>query len=106
MKIHTLLPITKLIWSQLLLRREWRFSVNAKAMNKSLKRLNSSIAALVVKDGGGYIKYQDKNPNDDLLFENDGVHLSRAGNEIYLNTICAAIEQFKTSGIFVYPKIY
>ena len=31
----------------------------------------------------------------ELLFENNG--LSGAGNEISLNAICAAIEQFKTT---------
>ncbi|XP_078315322.1 uncharacterized protein LOC111107615 [Crassostrea virginica] len=50
-KIQLLLPNTKIIWSQLLPRRQWRYSVDVKAMNKSLKRLNSSIAAEVVKMG-------------------------------------------------------
>ena len=62
--IQLLLSNTKIIWSQLLPRRQWRYSVDVKAMNKSLKRLNSSIAAEVVKNGGGYIKYQDINPID------------------------------------------
>ena len=76
-------------------------------MNKSLKRLNSSIAAVVVvKNGRGYIKNQDINPIDELLFECDNVHLSQAGNEIFLNAIRAAVEQFETTGIFVNPKLY
>lgn len=40
---------------------------------------------------GGYIKYPDIKPNDELLFDRDGVHLSEKGTEIFLNTICAAI---------------
>ena len=59
--------------------------MDVNAMNKSLKRLNSSIATVVVKNGGGYITYQDINPIDELLLECDGVHLSQAGNEIFLN---------------------
>lgn len=105
-KIQLLLPNTKIIWSQLLPRRNWRYSENIDAMNKTVKRLNSSIAAAVVQNGGGYIKYPDINSKDALLFESDGVHLSQTGNEIFLNTICAAIEQFKGAGILVYPKIY
>ena len=31
----------------------------------------------------------------ELLFENNGLHLSGAGNEIFLNAICAAVGQFK-----------
>lgn len=105
-KIQLLLPDTKIIWSQLLPRRKWRYSEVVNAMNKSLKRLNSSIAAELVRKGGGYIKYPDIKPNDELLFDRDGVHLSEKGTEIFLNTICAAIEQFSKTGILVYPKLY
>uniref|UniRef100_A0A8W8HPW3 Uncharacterized protein n=1 Tax=Magallana gigas TaxID=29159 RepID=A0A8W8HPW3_MAGGI len=87
-------------------RRKWRYSEDVNAMNKSLKRLNSSIAAELVRKGGGYIKYPDIKPNDELLFDRDGVHLSEKGTEIFLNTICAAIEQFSKTGILVYPKLY
>jgi hypothetical protein len=33
---------------------------------------------------GGYNKHPDINSDYELLFENDGVHLSRIGNELYL----------------------
>lgn len=33
---------------------------------------------------GGYIKYPDIKPNDELLFDRDGVHLSEKGTEIFL----------------------
>eukprot|EP00105_Crassostrea_gigas_P009786 XP_011424869.1 PREDICTED: uncharacterized protein LOC105326498 isoform X2 [Crassostrea gigas] len=105
-KIQLLLPDTNIIWSQLLPRRKWRYSEDVNAMNKSLIRLKCSIAAKLVRNGGGYIEYPDIKPNDELLFDRDGVHLSEKGTEIFLNTICAAIEQFSKTGILVYPKLY
>ena len=77
-----------------------------KSTNKSLKRFNSSIAAVVVKNGVGYIKHQDINPIDELLFEFEGVHKFQAGNEIFFNITCLTIEQFKTKGICVYPQTF
>ena len=105
--IQRLLPNTKLIWSQLLPRLVWRQSENSDAMNKSVKRLNSHIAAEIVKMGGCYIKYPDIKVSEEKLFnEIDGVHLSETGNEIFLNTISGAIERFHTSSDHTYPDMY
>lgn len=48
-------PFTKFIWSQLFLRRKWGYSEDVNTMKKSLKRLNSSIVAELVRNRGGYI---------------------------------------------------
>lgn len=69
-------PFTKFIWSQLFLRRKWGYSEDVNTMKKSLKRLNSSIVAELVRTRGGYIKYPDFKPIDELLFGRDGVNLS------------------------------
>uniref|UniRef100_A0A8W8NZY2 SGNH domain-containing protein n=1 Tax=Magallana gigas TaxID=29159 RepID=A0A8W8NZY2_MAGGI len=69
--------------SLVLQRRKWRYSEDVNAMNKSLKWLNSSIAAELVGNESGYIKYPDIKPNDELLFGRDGVHLSERGTEIF-----------------------
>jgi hypothetical protein len=61
-KIQLLLPDTKIIWSQLLPRRKWRYSEDVNAMNKSLKRLNSSIAAELVRKGVATLSTQILNP--------------------------------------------
>ena len=52
------------------------------------------------------MEYQDINPINEFLFKCDGVHLSQAGNEIFLHAICAAVENFKITGIIVYQKLY
>lgn len=105
-RIKLLLPDTKLIWSQLLPRIKWKYSVHMEAMNKAIQRLNNSIASEVIKNGGCYIKYPDIKAANELLFTLDGVHLSATGNNIFLNTICAALEQFVSVGTQVYPKLY
>ena len=105
-RIQLLLPKTKLIWSQLLPRNKWRYFDHMEPMNKALKRLNNSIASEIIKNGGCYIKYPDIKAGNELLFQADGVHLSDIGNDIFLNTICAAMEQFVSSGTQVYPKLY
>ena len=51
------------------------------------------------------VKYPDIKAGNELLFQADGVHLSDIGNDIFLNTICAAMEQFVSSGTQVYPKL-
>ncbi|KAK3092610.1 hypothetical protein FSP39_004921, partial [Pinctada imbricata] len=105
--LRNLLPNTKLIWSQLLPRLEWRHSHDRDALNKTVKRLNSYVAAEVVIMGGYYIKYPDIKVSEKLLFDEiDGVHLSKTGNEIFLNTISGAMERFHTSDDHTYPRIY
>ena len=75
-------------------------------INKALKRLNNSKASEIIKNGGCYMKYPDIKAGNELLFQADGVHLSDIGNDIFLNTICTAMEQFVSSGTQVYPKLY
>lgn len=100
------MPDTKFIWSQLFLRRKWGYSEDVNTMKKSLKRLNSSIVAELVRNRGGYIKYQDFKPIDELLFGRDGVNLSKKETATFLNTICAVIEKFSKTWLHVYPKLY
>ncbi|XP_056021292.1 uncharacterized protein LOC125652581 [Ostrea edulis] len=105
-KIWKLLPNTKLVWSQILPRKNWYSSDSIEKMNNSAKRINSSVAAYIVRNGGCYIKYLDIKLVNTNLFEADGVHISNIGNEIFLNNISAGLEQFITNGWQVYPKLY
>jgi len=85
------MPNTRIIWSQILPRKNWRYSNNLVAMEKCRKRLNSSIRAYVVRNGGYYIKYPDIVAND-IFIKSDGVHLTKLGNDIFLNPIQANLE--------------
>ena len=105
-KIKLLMPSVTVVWSQMLPRKSWWYAEDVVAMNKCVRRINSAIAAYVVREGGCYIKYPDLKIEDELLFEKDGVHLSNVGNDILLNTISAAIEQFYNGETSVYPDLY
>jgi hypothetical protein len=50
-------PNTKLIWSQIPPRTNWRHSKNNEAMEKARKRLTSYAATKTIGMGGAYIKY-------------------------------------------------
>lgn len=90
--IHKHWPSTKIIWSEILPRRVWRYSDNAAAMNRARKRLNNYAATKVCQAGGSYIKYADLRSADNKLFCSDGVHLTALGNDILLNELSAQLE--------------
>ena len=50
-KIKTMLPNTKLIWSQILPRFKWRYSKDSKAMNIAAERINNFAAWLIINMG-------------------------------------------------------
>lgn len=87
------LPATTIIWSQILPRLKWRYSHDSDAMEKARYRLNNSIATHVMNLGGLYIRYPDIK-SDRVFLESDGVHLTKLGNNIFLNTIQGALEYF------------
>ena len=93
LKIHSMLPSTKIVWSQILPRSAWRYSEDSKAMNFAAARLNNYAAWLCIKLGGSYIKYPELAWNVPGMFASDGVHLSHLGNNFFLfNLQCALLE--------------
>lgn len=102
--IYSVLPNTKIVWSQILPRRKWRYIDNMAIMEKSRKRLNQHAATLATGLGGAYIKYPDIKLADPSFWLDDGVHLSNTGNEIMINTIQGALESIIVRGAVVYPK--
>lgn len=95
--INRILPNTKLVWSEILPRQNWRYSENNDAMERARKRLNSCASTEAIRLGGSCIKYPDINLNNGSL-SRDGVHLSSTGNDIFLNTIQNALENIKAKG--------
>ena len=57
--LHSLLPPTKFVYSQILPRLHWRHEVKHFAIEKARKRLNSFVATVIISAGGCYIKYPD-----------------------------------------------
>ena len=98
------MPRTQLTWSQVLPRTAWRFSTDNNAMERTRRRLNSSMGAYMFKNGGGYIRYQDIKKCEQFLLSH-GFHLTGLGNEVFLNTLQNALEKFilSESGGISYP---
>ena len=94
---------TKLIWSQILPRTNWRHSKNNEAMEKARKRLNSYAATRTIGMGGAYIKYPNMFLANTELWSADGIHLSNVGNERFLNSLQHALENIVLHGAVVYP---
>lgn len=85
----------KIIWSEILPRRIWRYSSNNAAMEAVRKRFNSYAATRVVKQNGFYIKHPDLQETSDALYLPDGVHLTFLGYCIFLNQISSALQAFQ-----------
>jgi len=105
--LFELLPNTLIVWSQVLPRLKWSPSNDVYAMERSRLRLNSAVAKSVLERvgvEGAYIKYPGIDMSAVNMFDADGVHLSRVGNDVFLNTITGALETFITTGQRVYPN--
>ena len=101
------MPDSMLIWSQILPRLNWRYSKNLAAMDKCGRRLNSSIGAHITRNGGCYIRYPDFKATNQFISP-DGVHLTKLGNAIFLNTIQGGLETIilSNTGGVTYPNVY
>ena len=102
--VATLFPTTKIIWSQILPRSNWRYSENRKAMDRVRIRLNNAAATEVVRLGGGYVRYPELKLSCSQLWAKDGTHISPLGKEVFLNTLQGALETFKLSRAKLYPN--
>ena len=104
--LSQMLPSTLLVWSQILPRRYWRYMLSLEAGESNRIRINNFASTKVINMGGAYIKYPElKNCSSDL-YKPDGVHLTKLGNEIFLNTLQGAIYTFINTLQHVYPQLY
>ena len=76
------------------------YSDNNDRMDKCRRRLNSSIGLHMVRHGGYYIKYPEIKA-DRRFLKTNGVHLTQIGNQVFLNILQGAIEQFVKSKVFL-----
>lgn len=100
--LHKTLPDTKLIFSQILPRLQYRYSTNIEAMERCRKRVNSAAGREVLRLGGCYLKYPDITLSE-IFFLLDRVHLSELGSCIFLNTLQGGLEYFISGKGQVYP---
>ena len=100
-RISSLMPNTRIVWSQIIPRLQYRGEQNHAKLDKARKRLNSTLAKLCIDLGGGYIRYP-------LIFEDpslfrDKVHLSEQGLSIMLESIVNGLFAFCQTDTLCYP---
>lgn len=82
-----LLPKTKLVWSQILPRKSYRYSSDLEAMERNRKRFNRATACQIQDLDGVYNKYPDIIRNINIFLGNVNVHLNPLGNTKFLSDI-------------------
>lgn len=100
-----LLPKTKLVWSQILPRKSYRYSSDLEAMERNRKRFNRAMQQHVKYRtwGGAYIKHPDIIRNINQFLGNDNVHLNPLGNNKFLSDIQGGLEYFRKGLGTVFP---
>jgi lysophospholipase L1-like esterase len=99
LRLRTLYPGLKLIWSEILQRRYWHNANNQVAIETSRKRVNLAIKNIFLNEiqKGCIIRHPNITVKDKSLFRYDGVHLSDVSNNTYLNNIQGALDAFAIS---------
>ena len=97
-RIRLLLPNTRIIWSEILMRRYWHVAKgDGKIIEKIRKRVNCAVNNLIKNEGHYGIKHPNIRASEIELYRFDGTHFSDIGNDIYLNNLQGALETFITS---------
>lgn len=91
--VNQMLSTTSLLFSSILPRTSWRYSRNVTAMNNSRIRINRAIREYFNYNNCYVILHPDLEDCHPALFP-DGTHLSFLGNDIFINIIQGALEQF------------
>lgn len=95
LRLRVRVPATKIIWSDMLMRRYWHEADSGKSVEKARKRVNLLVKNLVLSFGGCVIRHLNIRARETNLYRYDGTHLSDLGNDIYLNNIKGALEYFQ-----------
>lgn len=101
--IKTNFPNARIIWSCVLPRIEWKYSHNRAKMEEARRRLNSFASALIKSEGWAVISYPYIKPQPTFL-HSDGVHLSKLGNSILLNTLQGGLEAILCHNVVYFPQ--
>ena len=87
LRLRLLLPSTRIIWSDILMRRYWHCAHNGTAIERAPKRKNSAVNKFVTNDGHCVIHHPNIRARERNLYRFDGTHVSDIGVDIYLNNI-------------------
>ena len=102
--ISKMLPGSMIVYSNILPRRTWRYSNNTDAMERTRKRLNRGLRTYLLQNNSYAIAHPYFDDSYSALYDDDGVHLSFIGKDIFINTIQEALFQFlRYPNCNVYP---
>ena len=80
------------------------YSNNTDAMERTRKRLNRGLRTYLLQNNSYAIAHPDFDDSYSALYDDDGVHLSFIGKDIFINTIQEALFQFlRYPNCNVYP---
>jgi hypothetical protein len=96
-RFKLLLPNTKIVWSDILMRRYWHKARDGRAVERSRNRVNLAVKNAVLKEGFCVIRHPNIRSTEINLYRHDGTHLSDTGNAVYLNNVQGAIEYYLVS---------
>lgn len=94
LRIMLLLPSTKILWSEMLMRRYWH-NAEINEGNKfetARTRLNLDIRNFLKEEKHFVLRHPNIRANERSLYRNDGTHLSGVGNDIYLNNLQGVLD--------------
>ena len=87
-------PETWIVWSNMLPRRLWREGWNPKGLNRAVWKVNREIRLALAGHRGCVISHPAILPSRPELYRPDGVHLSDAGNDIFLQDLHEGLRDF------------
>ena len=105
--VRNLLPNTRIIWSDILPRREYKEEENKGAGKKITININRFAHSVCKKLGNAHvIKHHSIRPDNASLYCSDNLHLSDAGSEIFRSDLADALIFFNNnpSAIFWPPR--
>lgn len=102
--MHRVAPGTSIIYSEMLPRLKWLNSYNDQLVEKTRKRLNRGMRKFLLPRQCYIIRHPDFDDKYHGLFDEDRVHLSFIGNDIFINSLQGALETFLTKPLqSIYP---
>lgn len=93
LRIKTLLPQTKIIWSDILQRCYWHGAKSQTKVEGNRKRVNSFARNFIRREGGFSIRHDRINVKQIQLYRHDGVHLSNLGNSIFIKDMQSGLAE-------------
>lgn len=85
-------PRIRLIWSDMLPRQHWRYSLSPQRGEHARRKCQQNARALVYAEGGSVIRYPLIKPTAAFLLE-DGVHLTKLGQEVYFQSMEQGLQE-------------